>query len=333
VLALATALYRIVPLPLQRGYWIPLTVLLVLKPDFRTTFARGVARTLGTMLGAVLTTVLLSLLAPPPGLLVILDSIVAYLAFSVLFVNYALFSAFLTMETVFLLTFVTPQPLITAEYRAIDTAVGGVLALLIYVLWPTWESSQVPGNLADRLEALRRYCIAVMEAYANPGAYDASTFLNLRMELRLARSNAEGSVERSLHEPKPHRVDPDLAQGALRAADNIVQSALALEAYLIDNPARHALPEMTTFAKKVDEALHLLATAIREDQSVSTLPDLQKALQALKHSGKSASDIENEADLHFVLNEAKRIIRNINTIYQILSTKRGHDERVSGAGS
>jgi uncharacterized membrane protein YccC len=284
------------------------------------------------MLGAVLTTLLLSLLAPTQGLLVVLDAIMAYLAFSVLFVNYALFSAFLTMETVFLLTFVTPQPLITAEYRAIDTAVGGILALLIYILWPTWESSQVPRNLADRLEALRHYCVAVMEAYANPRAYDAPTLLNLRMELRLARSNAQGSVERALHEPKPDRIDPDLAQGVLRATDNIAQCALALEAYLIDNPARHALSEMSTFAKKVDEALHLLATAIREEQSVSTLPDLQKALQALKHSRKSAPDTENEADLQFVLTEAKRIIRNINTIYQILSTKRRQGEPVSRTG-
>src|SRR5947209_386533 len=101
-LALATALYRLLPLPLQRGYWIPLTALLVLKPDFVATFTRGVARLLGTMLGAVLTTVLVSVLAPTHTLLVVLDAVMAYLAFSVLYVNYAIFSMFITMETVFL---------------------------------------------------------------------------------------------------------------------------------------------------------------------------------------------------------------------------------------
>lgn len=41
-LALTTALYRIGPWPIERGYWIPLTALLVLKPDFSATFTRGV---------------------------------------------------------------------------------------------------------------------------------------------------------------------------------------------------------------------------------------------------------------------------------------------------
>src|SRR5260370_14387084 len=36
-LALATALYQVFHLPLQLGYWIPLTVVLVLRSDFITT--------------------------------------------------------------------------------------------------------------------------------------------------------------------------------------------------------------------------------------------------------------------------------------------------------
>ncbi len=332
-LALVTALYRLLPLPIQRGYWIPLTALLVLKPDFTATFTRGAARLLGTMLGAVLTTVLLSLLAPTKELLVILDAIMAYLAFSVLYVNYAIFSLFITMETVFLLTFVTAQPLMTAADRAIDTTIGGVLALLIYALWPTWELSQVPSNIANHLETIRRYFVAIMEAYADPGTYDALTIHRLRMESRLAHSNAEASIERSLQEPEPHRVDLDLAQGLLRAADTIAQSILALEAYLLDNPSHHALPQITVLTRKVDEALRLLATAIREGQPVQALPDLQEALQNLRHSGKLDTHALDEAptDLRFVIAEIKRIVRSIKTMNQLLSTKLEKYEQREGA--
>jgi uncharacterized membrane protein YccC len=322
-LALATALYRLLPLPIQRGYWIPLTALLVLKPDFVATFTRGAARLLGTMLGAVLTTLLVSLLAPTNALLVILDAIMAYLAFSVLFVNYAIFSMFLTMETVFLLTFVTPQPLMTAADRAIDTAVGGVLALLIYALWPTWELSQVPSNIAKRLEAIRRYVVAILEAYAHPGTYDALTIHNLRMEVRLARSNAEASVARSLQEPEPHRVDLDLAQGLLRAADAIAQSILTLEANLLDNPSRHALPELIPLIRNVDESLRLLVTAVREGQPIKALPNLQEELHSLKPTGKldTSTPDETRADLRLVKAEVKRIIRSIHVMNQLLATK------------
>src|SRR5207302_4912828 len=97
-LALATALYRLLPLPLERGYWIPITTLLVLRPDFTTTFTRGLASMLGTRLGAVLAALLASILAPTQGILVIVVAITAYLAFSVLLANYAIFSVFITME-------------------------------------------------------------------------------------------------------------------------------------------------------------------------------------------------------------------------------------------
>ena len=48
-LAIATAIYRILQLP--RGDWLPLTALLVLKPEFHDTFIRGISRIAGTLLG------------------------------------------------------------------------------------------------------------------------------------------------------------------------------------------------------------------------------------------------------------------------------------------
>ncbi len=87
-LLIASALARLLPLPLQRGYWIPLTVLLILRPDFTSTFTRGVARFLGTILGVVLTGLLISLIAPSQTLLVILAIVTAYLAFSLLYASF-----------------------------------------------------------------------------------------------------------------------------------------------------------------------------------------------------------------------------------------------------
>lgn len=322
-LALATAISHLFLTSEERGYWIVLTVLLVLKPDFTATFARGVARTLGTILGAVLTTLVVSLLVPDNTVLVILVGLMAYLAFSVLFANYAMFSVFITTETVLLLTFVIPQPLMTTAYRAIDTTIGGILALLIYALWPTWERARVMPNIAQRIEAIRQYFVEVMKAYTKPGAYDTLALHNRLMEARLARSNAEASVERSLQEPEPHRIDANLAYGLLGAAEHIIQRVLTLEAYLIDNPKRHAFPELTHFASCVDEALHTIATSVQNEQPVTGLPDLEEALQTLKHAEKSRkrSAGEERADLSLVITEAKGIIRNIHIMKSLLSTK------------
>jgi len=321
-LALATALYQVFHLPVERGYWIPMTVVLVLRSDFLTTFTRGIARLLGTMLGAVLTTLLVVFLAPSQPVLVAIITIAAYLMYSTLFANYAIFSVAVTMAVVFLLSFTTHQTVMTAVYRAIDTAIGGVLALLMYALWPTWEQFQVPENIAKRLETLGHYVNAVMQLYANPDEQQTHALNKLHMQSRLARSNAIGSVRRSLQEPKAPRVDAELAEGLLGAADNIARSALTLEAYFHDNLRRYALPETATFSQQIDEATSRLAAALREGQQATALPDLPAALRALQAAIKAKKQALDDAraQWHFLITEAKRIVANIQAIQQLLST-------------
>ncbi len=151
---------------------------------------------------------------------------------------------------------------------------------------------------------------------ADPNAYDDLTLHSRRMDSRLARSNAEASLQSSLQEPHRPRVDADLAEGVLAAADSIVQSVLALEAYLVDNPVRHPLPMIHPFANAVDEALGILATAIRLDQPVGALPHLQEALHTLEHDLKAERHVQPEADidLHLIISQAKRIVRSIDTL-------------------
>lgn len=319
-LALATALYRLVPLPLQRGYWIPLTALLVLKPDFKTTFTRGVARLLGTMLGAALTTLLLVVLAPSTTLLAIMTTLMAYLAFSVLFVNYALFSVFVTVEVVFLLTLVLPQPLETVAYRSVDTAIGGLLALLIYVLWPSWERDQLADNLAACLDNTRNYFDAILEAYSNPATYDEAKIQKLRQEGRLAYSNAAASVERALQEPAQSGFNPELGQGLLQVRDRLIDSILTLDAHFQANSGHEPVPQAAEFKEKVDEVLNQFAEMLRQKATPASPPAFQNILHGLdsarKTGDKSEAGITNLNQL--LQAEAKRIIESLKAMRQLL---------------
>ena len=308
-LALATALYRLLPFPVGRGYWIPLTVLLVLRTDFASTFTRGLERLSGTILGAVLAVILASFIGGTQGLLVLFVAISAFVAFSFLFANYAIFSVFITMEIVFLLAFLIPQTSMTALDRAVDTTIGGILALIMYFVWPTWEHPQVAGNVADRFEAVRHYFVKVMECYIHPNLYDSSILDTFRMKSRLARSNAAASVQRAINEPASHHTDLELAQDLLGTVDTLIVSILTLEAYLIDNPSHCALPMVSDFCKSVDEALRIMALAIRNEQPLSGFPDLQEAFRSLQDSksGLQAQD-RCRSDLRFVVSEARRMV-------------------------
>ena len=244
-------------------------MLLVLRTDFASTFTRGLARLIGTILGAVLAVLLASFIGPTQGLLVIFVAVSAFVAFSFLFANYAIFSILITMEIIFLLAFVIPQTSMNALDRAVDTTIGGILALIMYIVWPTWEHPQVAGNVADRLEAVRRYFVKVMECYVHPNAYDGSVLDTFRMKSRLARSNAAASVQRAIHEPTSHHIDLELAQDLLGTVDTLIVSVLTLEAYLVDDPSHCALPMVSDFRNSVDEALRIMALAIREGQPIA----------------------------------------------------------------
>jgi hypothetical protein len=129
ILAVGTEIYRL--LHFASGYWIPMTALLVLKPGLSDTASRAIARTVGTLAGAVLASFFIAHLIPVPVVLAGMTVLFAWLAYSTLNVNYALFSVFLTAYIVFLLALASVPGKLIAERRAACTAIGGALALAI----------------------------------------------------------------------------------------------------------------------------------------------------------------------------------------------------------
>jgi hypothetical protein len=79
---------------------------------------------------------------------------------------------------------------------------------------------------------------------------------------------------------------------------------------------------MATFGQQVDEVMSRLAAALREGGQPPPLPDLKdtlRALQAAARADKQAQD-EARAQWNFLIAEAKRIVRNIEAIRQLLLT-------------
>jgi hypothetical protein len=120
----------------HNAYWLPVTATIVLRPDFRQTFTRGLARVGGTFLGAGLTTLILSLSRPAHIVLVGLALIFAWLSFTFFRVNYALYGVFITGYVVFMLAFGGLPGMEVAQFRLLATLLGGGLALLVYLAWP-----------------------------------------------------------------------------------------------------------------------------------------------------------------------------------------------------
>ena len=127
-LTITTGVSRLIAL--SHAYWVPMTVLLVLKQDLQHTFTRSLERIAGTLVGAGLATLIAATLHPGSVALAVLVVIFAWLCYTLQRVNYAAFAACMTSYIVFLLAFAGLSEMTVVTSRASDTAIGGVFALL-----------------------------------------------------------------------------------------------------------------------------------------------------------------------------------------------------------
>ena len=132
-MVLATAIYR--HMRWANGYWVPMTALLVLKPQWTGTFSRSLARVVGTLSGATVAFGLAQIHAFPTWLVAIGAVVAAFGCYALQAVNYALFSFALTLYIVFVFRFGGFSETAAAHLRLVNTALGGGLALLIDSVW------------------------------------------------------------------------------------------------------------------------------------------------------------------------------------------------------
>ena len=293
-------------LGLLRPYWIPMTIAIVLKPDFSTTFSRGVLRLAGTYVGLLVATGLFHLMSPPVAMQIALLALFTFLCRCFGPANYGLLTAAVSALVVLLiaLTGVAPQQVIAA--RAWNTTFGGLLALLAYIVWPTWERTQLPEAMAAMLDAYRLYFQALTSACPRPKNADLAT---LRLDARLARSNMEASVERYRAEPGASPEQLDRLMSMLASSHRFAHAIMSLEAELAANPSRVVPPDFCRFFDEVNRSLDVLAGSLRGAPSTPRdFPDLRELHTQLTQDGLSSFALLNT--------ESDRITNSLNTLHE-----------------
>ncbi|OJU85746.1 MAG: hypothetical protein BGO11_11890 [Solirubrobacterales bacterium 70-9] len=150
-LALGVAVYRVAGMK-EHGYWIPLTILFVLRPERDETDRRLILRAVGTLVGLALATGMAFAFDGAEVPIVIVLSLSAGLTFGLITVQYALFTAAITTYVVLLSDTLGEARWDAAGQRVIGTAVGILIAWAAFRLYPDpGESRRRP----DKAEALR----------------------------------------------------------------------------------------------------------------------------------------------------------------------------------
>jgi hypothetical protein len=134
-LATGVAVYRIFEME-DHGFWIPLTILFVMRPDRDETYLRLVLRAAGTALGLVVATAFAVTVGGENAITVLVLFAAAGFCFGLLTVQYALFTAAITTYVVLLTDILGEDAWHAADLRTIGTAIGIVIAFLAWVAWP-----------------------------------------------------------------------------------------------------------------------------------------------------------------------------------------------------
>jgi fusaric acid resistance family protein len=119
----------------ERGYWIPLTVAIVLRPELGDVVARTIGRAGGTLVGAAAGAGVLWLLGSGWEAIPVIALLAAALPF-LLRRSYMLFAAGISLVVVLLIATVVGHGTAVAVARILDTLVGcGIVLVVGYALW------------------------------------------------------------------------------------------------------------------------------------------------------------------------------------------------------
>ncbi len=288
VLAIAMALGR--HFAAERGYWIPMTAAIVLRPDFETTFVRGFGRIAGTMAGAVVATLLIALINADPWAAtgaILVAAATAYVSFNP---NYALFTVAITSFVAVVLHMRGLPGTTTIADRLIDTLAGGTLAMVGYLAFPSVEHERTRALLADLLDAQRHLAVAILRAYAAPSPEARAAIEAGRTDLWKIRTKVEASIDRTAHEPhSPHTIGAVRALRILSASQRVGLASLALETALETMP-HIALDGLGDFTDALDRTMAELAEDLRRKKRARPDRRVQAALERLETEAAGDAD-------------------------------------------
>ncbi|CCG02901.1 alpha/beta fold hydrolase [Blastococcus saxobsidens] len=272
-------------LPIERPYWVLLTVAIILKPDFGSVFTRAVQRGVGTLLGVLLGSALLVVLPHDAWVLAALTVSAAVLPWA-RDTNFGMFSVFQTPLIILLLDLALPSEPGLVAARLLDTLVGCAIVLVFgYLLWPQTWRAPLDEALRDAVLALDAFVDAaftggpVERRRARRRNYRALTELQTQLQRRLAEpppistraaawwpvivqlertSDAvtEAVIATRGGEPAPDPAQVAVLRRAIRRLEDDVRTPGA-----VDDAELHAEGVLAPVAREVDAARRLVREA------------------------------------------------------------------------
>lgn len=266
---------------LEHGFWVTFTTVAVMKPDFGGSRRFIVQRVSATVVGCILVAGLILAVQNSTVMLLLLWPI-GLVGFTMISVNYRVGIIFFTMFIVMLVDLSTPGNIDIAGLRVLNTIIGGTIALATsYLLWPTWQRTLVPGQLADAISANHAYLAGVLAERREP-----VETRRLGRAARVAGGNANAAYQRLLSEPDHRRGNTAQFYALVTHNQRIVTATTALDDQLELKATRRR--DYGPFRSAADTTLRQLEQAVRDGGSAPASGALDDAFHELLHGSTPA---------------------------------------------
>ncbi|MBV8414302.1 MAG: FUSC family protein, partial [Verrucomicrobia bacterium] len=264
-----------------RAYWVPITVLIVLKADYGGTISRAIQRVIGTTLGGLIAAGLATQVQSVE-LQGVLIAVLAFFAFTVRPLNYSVFTIVLTPLFMVIVNLLHEGDWQVSLLRIGYTAMGGIICLAGgYLLLPDWERTRLPAQIAKAIRANLLYFQRVMDLYIQRSKVSVDIDHAQRVA-ELENANASAATQRLLAEPLHQRGDAESWMTVVVYLRGLTNSTTTLAEHAREISAGGALLGLGEIAAAIARALEDLAEMIEKDQQLSTPFQLDKEFTRLR---------------------------------------------------
>ncbi len=328
----------------DHGYWILLTIIVILKPAYSLSKRRNSDRLIGTVAGILIGVLILFFIKNLTILWIIL---ILFMAGSYMFIRTNYFMSVLLMTTYLLIFFHYLYPGNVNEIvqeRIVDTVIGSVIAFFASLfLIPAWEKNSIRVYMIKMLEANQVYFTSIASYFVEKIPVDEAGIKIARRQLLIALANLSDAFTRMLSEPKRYQQDVQHIHRFV-AINHAVIAHLASLSYLLQkelNSFRSADLKQVIEVVKInfENAVAILSgqhELVKKTDS-NAMKKLNKQIQVLLDARKleiaegnlETSTKKSLVETKSVLDQFNFIYSNAAVLYKII---REHEAEMVNAG-
>ncbi|MBD0404281.1 FUSC family membrane protein [Flammeovirga sp. EKP202] len=316
---------------LDRGYWIWLSIAVIMKPSFAITKQRMIARIVGTSLGIVIASIIMWVTDNPFLYLIVLIPL-GIGTFGTLAKDYRLGMTLLTPFILLLIAINTPTNFEIAIARIIDTALGGIIAYVIsFAILPEFEKNKIKLRIVESIRANSDYFREVAIGFTGIKSLNHNNYKLARKRAQLSNANLAMSFQTMLNDPKSNQVPSTDLYEFIATIRMIFSHTATLSANVERLSKKYQYSELELFIDSICNTLEHLALYIQgksnilEDEDINrfltTIDNETENLEKIREKElqlgiKESENINKLSDIVIINNQFRRIGENVNCLKQ-----------------